>query len=78
MKELYCQHYGRPFCLGTQKNSDVQLEYVKKFVNQYRSEASSFAVFAHFIDSHEDSLTLSIVLEDPIIDILKKIDRYSV
>ena len=70
LNEMFCFDFDRPNCLGPDPAASYLLRYGKQFIDTYGTESQGFdqpwAAFLHFVDSHEDTMTLSTML-DPLL-----------
>jgi hypothetical protein len=65
--KMFCFDFNRPNCLGKEPAASQLLRYGKQFIDAYGSTSNyprqPFAAFLHFVDSHEDTSTLSTLLD---------------
>jgi hypothetical protein len=77
LNQMFCFDFNRPSCLGTEPSASYLLRYGKEFVNTYGSadDGSSppWAAFLHFVDSHEDTMTLSFSLDSLLANFLREL-----
>ena len=75
LKEMFCYNFRRPNCLGEDLAANHVLEYTKRFItaqqptslrNGSSTVAKPWAAFLSFTDSHEDSMALAGVLDEPL------------
>ena len=67
LNQMFCFDFDRPNCLGPDPAASYLLRYGRQFIDAYGSESNGdqqpWAAFLHFVDSHEDTMTLSTSLD---------------
>jgi hypothetical protein len=64
----------RPNCIGPDLASSHLLQYGEQFVKAYNGVAP-WAGFMHFVDTHEDTMVLSALLDSQISDFFERLNR---
>lgn len=73
LHEMFCFAFERPNCLGDKLAASHLLTAADQFINAY-SEATPWAAFISFTDSHEDSMSLIQLLDNLLFDFVSKIE----
>ena len=81
LQKLFCFDFDRPNCLGPELAATHLLQYGEQFVDTYEHRRQKidpnlrWAAFMHFIDSHEDTMVLSSVIDHNVSNFLEKLDE---
>lgn len=84
LKELFCFDFDRPNCLGSDLAASHLIKYSEEFLRCYerrrkREDPSlRWAAFVHFIDTHEDTMVLSSLLDGQLSSFLERIGESEV
>jgi hypothetical protein len=75
LNQMFCFDFNRPNCLGPEPAASYLLQYGTNFIDTYGSgkDGPPWAAFLHFVDSHEDTMTLSTLLDSLLADFLRKL-----
>lgn len=79
LSQLFCFDFDRPNCLGPDLASKHLMAYAEKFLTTYEKQRKGenkdmrWAMFLHFIDSHEDTMVLSSLLDSVMSDFLARL-----
>ena len=74
VQKMICFDFDRPNCLGVERAAVRLLDYVRSFIGEYSGRAGAenehrrrpWAAFVHMIDSHEDTMVLAGLLDEPL------------
>ena len=74
LNRMFCFDYDRPNCIGKELAASYVLQHGQQFMEAYGNAGSKntrpWAAFLHFVDSHEDSMFLSGVMDSLIANFL--------
>ena len=74
LNQMFCFDHDRPNCIGKELAASHVLQHGQQFMASYGNVGSKFtqpwAAFMHFVDSHEDSMFLSGVVDSLIANFL--------
>lgn len=79
LTQLFCFDFDRPNCLGPDLAARVLMSYAEEFVTKYEMERKRrnpflrWAAFIHFIDTHEDTMILSSMLDAEMSSFLERL-----
>jgi hypothetical protein len=81
LQDLFCFNaFARPNCIGLDLASSILFEYGHQFISTYEKLKRStnrdlrWASFMHFVDSHEDTMLLSAILDPGLSTFLNKLN----
>jgi hypothetical protein len=68
LHELFCFHFARPNCVGGQLAAEHLLDHAKQFVEAYSDPSNTrpWAAFLSLVDTHEDTMTLGAIIDNPL------------
>lgn len=64
LHEMNCFDFQRPNCIGHEPAAEHLIRHVSQFINVYSKRERKWAAFASFVDSHEDTMSLALSLDD--------------
>ena len=77
LHSMFCFDFNRPNCLGSDPAASHLLQYGMQFIETYGSDTDAsrqpWAAFVHFVDSHEDTMTLSTLLDPLLANFLRDV-----
>ena len=65
LHEMNCFDFQRPNCIGHEPAAEHLMRYVSQFITEYSKRGAKWAAFASFVDSHEDTMSLALSLDEP-------------
>jgi len=77
LNQMFCFDFNRPSCLGPEPAASYLLRYGRQFIDAYGGSSTDesrqpWAAFLHFVDSHEDTSTLSTLLDPLLANFLRE------
>ena len=64
LHEMNCFDFQRPNCIGHEPAAKHLIRHVSQFISLYSERDRKWAAFASFVDSHEDTMSLALTLDD--------------
>jgi hypothetical protein len=77
--QLFCFDFDRPNCLGPDLAARLLMSYGEEFVTKYEKRRKQvdpllrWAAFLHFIDTHEDTMVMSSILDPEMSSFLRRL-----
>jgi len=64
LHEMNCFDFQRPNCIGHEPAAEHLMRHVSQFIAEYSKRGEKWAAFLSFVDSHEDTMSLALSLDD--------------